>query len=119
MERRISTVHAASRVTQQRRQGAYTTTGILFCNVIRHGLYTRVSFCSATLSGRHRRRRRRRFLVIYPGAPASGLSAISARSRPVIINAANYSANSLVYLASPGSSHPGSRAALVSLSFAE
>lgn len=31
-------------------------------------------------------------------APASGLSAISARSCPVIINAANYSANSLAYL---------------------
>jgi len=41
-----------------------------------------------------------RFLVIYPGAPASGLSAISARSRLVIINAANYSANSLAYLVS-------------------
>jgi len=42
-----------------------------------------------------------RFLVIYPGAPASGLSAVSARSRPVIINAANYSANSLAYLGPP------------------
>ena len=46
-----------------------------------------------------------RFLVIYPGAPASGLSAISARSRPVIINAANYSANSLAYLVSPWASY--------------
>ena len=132
--------HRISRCTQHRvvmqRPGAYTTTRILFCNVIRHGLYTRVSFRLATLFHRSPPpspspslslspppssppplSSSPRFLVIYPGAPASGLSAISARSRPVIINAANYSANSLAYLVSPWAPYCrcSSRAALAFL----
>jgi len=65
------------------RPGAYTTTRILFCNVIRHGLYTRVSFRLATI----------------PSAPAAITITITVAIATTIVTAAAAAAAATVVVA--------------------